>query len=438
MVEGVEKYTHEGLLWLTFTWTASLEGNTISMQTQAADLEFSPKGDSIAYQAKTADGKYAVFVNGKPGPSYQGIGGRSFFVADQAKYYAFPADKEIVEVHGNQVLGPYDSSYATKVSPDGNHYALYAKKGDKDMLVVDDKEQDAPGKLADYVIGDKGVVAYAYSTDGKYRVRLGKTDLPGSYENVRDLTLSPDGGKVAYWALRDGKWMVIAGDKELPGFDGYFYYVLNGTQYSIMWSRDSQHVAYYVRSRGELALDGQKLNAEETPNGSGAAFVQALLAPDKKACSTVQAIMLGETLICTGKGEGGEYLHVGGKTEGPFKTITHTMTSPHHYAYVAETADGKQLVLDGVVSPHPYTAIYRLTFDEANGTLDYLAVKEDKVLHVVQPLPVKWMVGCLAIPVSPDPGAMLASSIFEFFSCACPVPRDTVSFSPHFPALLGL
>ena len=80
------------------------------MQTQAADLQFSAKEDSIAYQAKTTDGIYAVFVNGKPGPGYQGLGGRCLFVADQVKYTAFPEEKKIVEIYGSRVLGPYDAA----------------------------------------------------------------------------------------------------------------------------------------------------------------------------------------------------------------------------------------------------------------------------------------------------------------------------------------
>ncbi len=120
VVDGQEKYAHKGLLWPWCAWSPSLEGNQYIPQTRAAVLQFSPDGQSIAYPAETEDGKYAMYVNGKPGRAFPNIGTRVQFVAGQPLYYAFPQDKRIVEVHGERVLGPYDTSYNSKVSENGS------------------------------------------------------------------------------------------------------------------------------------------------------------------------------------------------------------------------------------------------------------------------------------------------------------------------------
>ena len=66
-------------------------------------------------------------------------------------------------------------------------------------------------------------------------------------------------------------------------------------------------------------------------------------------------------------------------------------TSPQdkHYAYVVETEKGQQFMVDGALSPHVYEAIYRLDFNEENGSLEYLALKEGKLLRVIEPLQAK-------------------------------------------------
>ncbi|MGO9271179.1 MAG: hypothetical protein ACLQOO_13140 [Terriglobia bacterium] len=413
VVDGVEKYTHEGLLWPWSAWSPSLEGNSYIPQTRAAVLEFSPNGETIAYPAQSADGKCAVFVNGKPGPSYPSVGSGISFVAGRVKYFAFPEEKKIVEAHGAQLLGPYDTSYRTKISADGDHYAFWAKRGDKAVLVVDGQERDLPGELADYVIGNGGFLAYAYKISGKYRVRVGNADLPGEYDEVHEMVLSPDNKKVAFWALRGGTWMLSAGDKALPGFAGYFYYQAGGTTYSIMWSPDSQHVAYYVRDDRGLVLDGEKLDGKFTPPGlaiqnivddrgrtvgsglmqgphvDATAFVQAVLMRDKTKCDPFSVALFGKDLTCVEKREGVAYMHVGDKTEGPFRSIRSTVlksAQDKNYAYVVETEKGQQFVIDGTPSPRIYEAIYRPVFNEDNGSIDYLAVKDGKLFHVVEPL----------------------------------------------------
>jgi hypothetical protein len=415
VVDGVEKYTHDGLVWPWCAWSPTLEGDSYIPQTRAAVLEFSQDGRSIAYPAKTENGEYAVFVNGVPGPSYPSIGSSISFVDGRVKYYAFPEENRIVEVHGKQVLGPYSTSYKTKVSADGNHYCFWAKTADKNVLVVDGQTHDLPGEVSDYVIGNEGVLAYAYKSASRYRVRVGKTDLPGDYDEVTQMTLSPDYKKVAFWARRSGKWSLVVGDKELPGFDGYFYYQCGGSKYSVMWSQDSKHIAYYVREgpNGVLILDGQKLEAAFRPPGLAlqiivdddghtvgaglmqgpqmetAAFVQAVLMRDQVKCDPFSATLVGQTLCYIEKDETHASMHIGERKEGQYKSIRSvlfTLRDGSHYAYLVQTDKGDQVVIDGTIRPQTYDAIYRPIFNDADGTLELLAVKAGNLVRVVQPL----------------------------------------------------
>lgn len=412
VVDGVEKYTQKGLLWPWSAWSPSLEGNSFIPQTRAAVFLFSPDGRTLAYPAETADGKYAVFVNGQPGPEFPDIGADISFVAGRVKYYAFNSDKKFLEVHGTQVLGPFDHSYNTVTSPDERHYMLRASTGDKNVMVVDDQSRDLPGPVGSYVIGDNGAVAYAYPAAGKYRVRMNTTDLPGEYDQVVELTLSPDGKNVAFWAKSGNTWSLWAMNREFPGFGGYYYYVAGGSKYSVLWSRDSQHIAYYVRDNGSLVLDGQKLPNGYRPGGImlenivdddgvtvGAgmmsapevdpqALVEAVLLRDSTQCDPFSTSLFGSALTCVEKKDNAVYMHIGSKTEGPYKGIRSVLfASAHaaHYAYIVETDKGQQIVIDGVVRPHAYDAIYRPVVDDTNGSLAYLAVKAGNLIRVVQP-----------------------------------------------------
>ena len=415
VVDGVEKYCHKGLLWPWSAWSPSLEGNQYIPQTRAAVLEFSPDGKSLAYPAAMEDGKYAMYVNGKPGPAYPGVGAEVQFVAGKPLYYAFPQDKKIVEVCGEQVLGPYDSSYTTKVSRNGQHYCFWAEDGNKNIFVVDGTTAEVPGKISTYAIGDDGVAVFAYKANDKYHVRVGKTDLTNEYEDVAELTPSPDNKKVAFWALKDGQWIFVVGDKVLAGFQGYFYYDCGGRKYSVMWTPDSQHVAYYARDgyNGRLILDGQKLENPFRPPGlalqvirdengqtvgSGMmngpstdpeAFAQAVVLRDKIKCDPFSASLFGSTLCYVETNSTSALMHVGETTQGPYKSIKSRLATSEDgkdYAYVVETDKGQQLVVNGKVAPHAYDAIYRINFNEGDKAIDALAVRDGNLIHVVQPL----------------------------------------------------
>lgn len=228
------------------------------------------------------------------------------------------------------------------------------------------------------------------------------------------LTLSPDNTKAAFWVRNGGKWTLIAGDKEYPGFDGSFYYDCGARKYSVMWSGDSEHIAYYARKAGKevLALDGRDLGNKFGPPGltlmnivdakgrtvghgviqgprvAQEAFVQAVLMRDSVKCDPFSASLLDRTLCYVEKKDSAAFMHIGEKKEGPYKDIRSLLASPdgRHYTYIVKTDKGEQLVIDGTVRPQSYDAIYRPIFNNEVEALDLLAVKRNKLVKVMLPL----------------------------------------------------
>ena len=83
---------------------------------------------------------------------------------------------------------------------------------------------------------------------------------------------------------------------------------------------------------------------------------------------------------------------IGGKREGPYKDIVSVLfTKPgcDHYAYLVKTDAGAQVGVDGVLTPHAYTALYRSYFNADDGELDLLALKDSKMYGVALPLRVE-------------------------------------------------
>ena len=121
----------------------------------------------------------------------------------------------------------------------------------------------------------------------------------------------------------NGRWSLVAGDQTLAGFNGYFYYDCGGSRFSVMWSPDSEHIAYYARDgyNGIFVLDGQKLESPFRPPGlalqvivddqgqtvgsgmmSGPhtdpkALVQAVLLWSKLKCDPFSASLFGPALL---------------------------------------------------------------------------------------------------------------------------------------------
>jgi len=369
-----------------------------------------------------------LYVNGVPGPGFSGFSGDFSLVHGAVFATGFTNDKPTV-LHGAKQFGPYDSVSYEKISEDRQHYAMRVTNQKVSHLLYDDTLIEPKGNLLGFDLGPQGELAYTYKGDGGIKVVFNGQEFPDSYQSVDYVTISPDGKKLAFWATKNSRWMLIAGDKAYPSASGFFIYIA-GDRYAVMWSRDSEHVLYYVRNgRGRTAgatamLDGTALRNAHAPGGfmvmgiiqceggeicgeqmmggssvEPEALVETALQEGKTACVTESSVMIGAKLSCiVGPPPGREAdknkapqpsrVIFGEKEEGPYKRVRSALSATkdgNHYGYVVETEQGWQVVVDGILRAHVYEEIYRAYINESEGTYEFLASKGGNLYHVVQP-----------------------------------------------------
>ncbi|MEW5913322.1 MAG: hypothetical protein AB1814_12250 [Thermodesulfobacteriota bacterium] len=408
-IDGRKKWCHAALGWVRRSWTSSLDGNTVTMQTSSPIAAFSRDGDRFAYQAKLANKKWAVFINGKQGPEYKNVGVDIQFVDDTISYTAW-TDKGIVKVFGRKVLGPYKDTWNNKYSTNGEYTCFMAQEEGQQVLVKNGKVVARKKEMGNFGLGPKGEMYYAYKEGGKFKLNFRDRDLPGTYDEIRYPEVSPDGKRIAFWARQGKTWHLVADDKRHPAWDGYYLYQAGSELYHIFWSTDAKNIAYYARQGDKpvLALNGQVVKPARGPHtfalaviqgergqivGSGLmgpllgdrqAFVQALLERDQSSCDPFTAVLLNGKVCGVVKKDKQSFMVVAGRQEGPYAEIkSPLMAAPggKHYAYAVKTAQGAQMVINGKLRAPVYEAVYRPRFDSAK-ELSCLALKGGKLYRV--------------------------------------------------------
>lgn len=415
-LDGERKWTHPKLAWADFTWTPNLEGNTVRMQTRAADLEFSQYGNHLVYEVQTPDKRWAVAVDGQLGPAFRNTSSRDrSFVAGQVLYSATVENGEVI-VHGSTILGPFDKTWLIEHSPDGNHFAVVVVKNDEYYFVIDGREIQIPGEPSDYSIGNGGKAALSYETGAGVRVWYAGGELPGRYEAVALLTVSPDGKHLAFWAKQAGQWFPVIDSRVFPGFDGYFLYRLGRTSFAFHWGLGS-NISYYARKGKEPVLS---LNGEEVTFSSGIdggipvqaivddlgnivgtgivggsmadsrAFVQCLLTREQSQCDPKRVSLVGGEIAFVDSPDKQAFVVVGQNRNGPYPSVKgDLLVSPEgrHYAVIVANEENtrQQVILDGELMPFLYDAIYRLSF-LSEDQLAHLGVRDGKVFGTQYPV----------------------------------------------------
>jgi hypothetical protein len=411
IVDGQDTYEHQSLAWRSWSWNTGLKNDIWVSQTNAVKLQFSPNGDRLAYQAYINDSDTVIFLNGIAGPVFNSIDDEIRFVDRKITYIAWDSEDKPSLVYGDNVLGPYDEIGYVKYSSDGKHFVYVAKKQGDTYLVIDGQEQYAAGATYACEIGPSGEVVYLEKSGGKYRVNFSGRELPGEYDKITELTISPDGKHLAFWAKTAGKWSVITDSANYPGFDSYYYYEIGGENYSIMWDSESMNIAYFAKEGEDVVFS---LNGQQQPDidfvGSAIAWTnyvdadgnnvgQELLwgsAPDKQAI--VEYLMQPERFKCdpakitkvqgkfayieTGATE--SFAVIGTEREGPFASIKSNLLVPEdhqHYAYVIETELGQQMIVDGKPMEWIYDEITGVQFVSDKG-IAYMGVRDGKVYGV--------------------------------------------------------
>jgi hypothetical protein len=390
VVDGEERYSSEGLGWGWYSWTLDLEGRMFAPQSQAVIMQFSSNGDQIAFMEQAGDDQWDINLNGEQGTAYPWVSVNLAFVGDRVLYTA-GNDNERSLIYGDEVIGPYEGVWIPKISADGEHFAAIAYVSDTYYLIIDGEPMELTGQVGMLEIAPSGKVAYAVQEDNDWTVYFGATALPGAYDDINHLTISPDEHHIAFWAKKGDVWSVETATDSYQGFDGYYYYEVGGINYAISWSPNGEHLAYFARRGDEtiLLLDGNVISDVNIPglalqvyvddegNQVGvsmtggvyidpAAFTECLLVRDDTNCDPVTASLLGESLVQIDRGDANEvYLVAGERREGPYNDVLSSVfvsDDAAHYTYVVSTPAGQQIVLDGQLMELTYDSIYRAQF----------------------------------------------------------------------------
>jgi len=154
----------------------------------AQTIKFSPDNKRLCYMAwEPSKNRQFVVVDGVEQEKYVGIFiGNPIFSSDSKKifYGARKGNKDVVVVDGKEDK-PYDAITGLTLSPDRKHWAYAAQNGKKWLVVVDGQER--------------------------------KEEYDGIYEGC--IIFSPDGKRLSYAAIKNGKGFVVVDKKEGKLYD---------------------------------------------------------------------------------------------------------------------------------------------------------------------------------------------------------------------------
>ncbi|MCP4254642.1 MAG: PDZ domain-containing protein [Candidatus Scalindua sp.] len=185
----------------------------------------------------------------------------SLIVSPDSKHKAYVArkgNKQIVVVDGKE-SEEYDGIVKGSLvfSPDSKRIAFVARRGNKQIVVVDGKES---GEYDGVVEG-----SFVFSQDGKrvaFVARRGSKQIvvidgkeSGEYDGIVEgsFVFSQDGRRVAFVARRGSKQIVIIDGKESGEYDD----IVEG---SFVFSQDGKRVAFVVRKGNKqfIVVDGKE------------------------------------------------------------------------------------------------------------------------------------------------------------------------------------
>jgi hypothetical protein len=414
-VNGVKRWSYDGLAWATYTWPLGLKGDTIRSQSRAVVFEQSNDNKLVSFFSYRKEGDKTLWANvsnGKEGRYYKDIDTNITFINGKSAYWAWKSDDAKYFVVGNEEYGPYNKAYSIKFSDNKEHFAFIAESNGKNILVLDGKEILMPGEIETHALGNDGNYAVAYTQKGSVYVLQNGVTWPKTYSETvwHQFRMTPDGKKLAGWFKQDGKWYVVVNGKTEYGPYESYYYVKAGEIYSLFLGKSGENVAYFTRliegnsTGSEFYLNGKRIKNDPSFGGisitvyqddSGSIVGVGLLgaveadmvaiadAAAVGADNPIEAKYFGSRLVYTKKKGDLTYVVEYNKEFGPFVDAGFFCSSPtgKHYGYIAENQNGKWVVVDGKYQSPYYDSIYKLQFAEEN-EVAFLTVKNGKVVRV--------------------------------------------------------
>ena len=327
---------------------------------------FSPDSQRIAYVAKkdkkliaVIDGSEFIYDNIQRGIRLSPDGQRFAFVARDLNANAF------VVLDGNEGK-KYDDIEIYNLdlyfSPDSQHLAYLAKKGD-DWFVVLDGEKGFPFRESypDLVFSpDSQHFAYHAKIGEQVVIILDGQILDNKFEASYNPVFSPDSQRLAYIAsLNEERFFVVDGTED-PAYEGFIH--------GLTFSPNSQRYAYRIETDDKyvMVIDGviqEGHNVRSSP----------VFSPNSQHIAYM-----------TFDGDS-YYLVLDGKEIEDYDSISNINFSPdsNHILFIAQDDDTwiEYIVLDGIGGKKYDDIISPIIFD-AEYSFHYIAILEDEVYLV--------------------------------------------------------
>ncbi len=366
-------------------------------------LAMSPDGRRIAFAIPQGDA-YVVVVDGVIEGPYQAVGvaggGMPLFSPD-SQHLAYEVEARLQQGTGffwimdGKAEGPYDTMNASSYtfSPDGQHVAYSAGRGERQFMVVDGKSQSEYDQVEYPIFSPDGQrLAYgarqgnqwfavadgqegkryddaclacgSFSPDSRHFAYLAQTNKRwhivvdgkegASYETVYRPVFSPDSQHVAYPAKTGDKDIAVVDGKEGAPYDDV---------QEVVFSPDSQHVAYaaWDGSHWFVVVDGKE----------GKPY-------DELGSGSLRFSLDSKTVIFGAVLNGKSFMVVGDREEGPYDGAGVPVFSPdgQHMAYLSVIGNSWSVVLDGQQQA-PYDLAGTPVFSTDGQHLAYMGGKGD-------------------------------------------------------------
>ena len=242
-------------------------------------------GGRVVYAARRGAGW--VVVDGRPGPTFDGIGeiaigarGRLAYAAERNGRWHVIVDGAADRAPGWTAILAHTLAY----SPDGAHLVYAAEDAAGVHVVVDGvagPAWSAVGQLATSDDGNGRAHAVYAARRGRDAFAVIDGAIGPRFDDIAQLTVARRGGSTAYLGTTEGAAHVVV--------DGAVGAAVHGEVRTLQVSADGAHVAYLVRDRaaGDRAIcDGAEL-AAAAPRALAATSLAIVAAP---ACAVVYVI----------------------------------------------------------------------------------------------------------------------------------------------------
>lgn len=323
-------------------------------------LKISSDKKHIAYVSKK-DGGMRVWVDGIPGPAYEGISIETPIFSSENHsigYIAMTENKMFAVINGKK--GPAFKGVDTLTfSTDGTRAAYRAlKENNKMVVMVDGKAGPEFAKIPQepgiVFSPDAKNVAYAGISSTGSHIIVQNNQKQQSFEAIKTITYAPESDHLACVAKEDDMWHVIK-----DGKTGAPYKKID----QLTFSRDGEEVAYVAQKKDNRLIVVK--NEEELASGDAA--ISPKFSPD------------GNTFIyLVGKNKKW-HMVVNGKT-GPSINAPGRIgfsEKDEHFAYSAQIDDHWAVFLDGKKGPF-FDKVTYMQFSPYDSTLVYIAHKDEK------------------------------------------------------------